>query len=79
MSNEVHFHLNETVNKQNLSYWAPQHPHLIHLHSEKEVTIWCAIGIIGPNFLKRIGLHLLLIRLDTLVCLKPELRRQQIR
>lgn len=22
----------------------------IHLHSEKEVTIWCAIGIIGPNF-----------------------------
>lgn len=50
MSNEAHFHLNETVNKQNLSYWAPEHPHLIHLHSEKEVTIWCVIGIIGPNF-----------------------------
>lgn len=50
MSNEAHFHLNKTVNKQNRSYWAPEHPHLIHLHYEKEVTIWCTIGIIGPNF-----------------------------
>lgn len=56
-SDEAHFHLNGSVNKQNCRYWAPrgQNPHLKHqqpLHSPK-VTVWCALssrGIIGPYF-----------------------------
>ena len=55
MSDEAHFHLNGSVNKQNFRYWAPQNPQEVHerlLHSPK-VTVWCAIGkvgVIGPHF-----------------------------
>jgi len=41
MSDEAHFHLNGSVNKQNFQYWAPQNPHEVHerlLHSPK-VTV----------------------------------------
>lgn len=56
-SDEAHFHLNGSVNKQNCRYWAPkgQNPRLKHqqpLHSPK-VTVWCALsssGIIRPYF-----------------------------
>ena len=45
MSNKAYFHLNGTVNKQNLHYWAPENPRNIHerpLHSAC-VTVWCAV------------------------------------
>lgn len=54
-SDEAHFHLSGTVNKQNFRYWAAENPRNLHqrpLHSPK-VTVWCAvssIGIIGPYF-----------------------------
>ena len=54
-SDEAHFHLCESVNKQNMRYWADTNPRELHqrpLHSPK-VTVWCAIssaGIIGPWF-----------------------------
>ena len=41
MSDEAHFHLNGTVNKQNFRYWASENPHELHqrpLHSPK-VTV----------------------------------------
>jgi len=46
MSNKAYFHLNGTVNKQNLHYWAPENPRNIHerlLHSAC-VTVWCAVA-----------------------------------
>ena len=55
VSDEAHFHLNGSVNKQNFQYWAPQNPHEVHerpSHSPR-VTVWCAIGkagVIGPYF-----------------------------
>ena len=54
-SDEAHFHLCGSVNKQNMRYWAYTNPRELHqrpLHSPK-VTVWCAIsssGIIGPWF-----------------------------
>ncbi|KAE9536186.1 hypothetical protein AGLY_007409 [Aphis glycines] len=59
-SDEAHFHLCGTVNKQNMRYWAPENPHEIHqspLHSLK-VTVWCAVsrfGVIGPYFFEERG------------------------
>lgn len=59
-SDEAHFHLNSTVNKQNFRYWATENPRELHqrpLHSPK-VTVWCAmssIGIIGPHFFEEDG------------------------
>ena len=58
MSDEAHFHLNGTVNKQNCCYWSPDNVHTIHqqpLHSD-HVTVWCAVapfGIIGPYFFEK--------------------------
>lgn len=88
MSDEAHFHLNGTVNKQNLRYWAAEDPHLIYqrpLHSPK-VTVWCAIGffgIIGPYFFEENGTTVTVnsaryIRMIE-TFLEPELRRQGIR
>jgi hypothetical protein len=55
MSDEAHFTLSGSVNKQNFRFWGRENPHLLHeapLHSER-VTVWCAISsrcIIGPYF-----------------------------
>jgi hypothetical protein len=55
MSDEAHFLLDGTVNKQNYTYWAQENPQQLHqkpLHSSK-VTVWCGIakfGIVGPYF-----------------------------
>jgi hypothetical protein len=55
MSDEAHFHLNGSVNKQNCRFWATENPRELHqrpLYSPK-VTVWCGVlkvGIIGPYF-----------------------------
>ena len=60
MSNEAYFHLDGTINKHNLRYWAPEQPRLVHqrlLHSQR-VTVWCAVGssgIIRPYFVEDSG------------------------
>ena len=54
-SDEAHFHLSGSVNRQNFRYWSETNPRELHqtpLHSPR-VTTWCAIsshGIIGPYF-----------------------------
>lgn len=54
-SDEAHFHISGSVNKQNMRYWSGENPRELHqkpLHCER-VTVWCAIsvmGIIGPYF-----------------------------
>jgi len=61
MSDEAHFHLNGSVNKQNCRYWAAENPQQLHerpLHSPK-VTVWCAVskfGVIGPYFFEEHGI-----------------------
>ena len=55
MTDEAHFHLDSTVNKHNMRYWAPNNPKITiqqPLHSPK-VTCWCGVGtfgIVGPFF-----------------------------
>jgi hypothetical protein len=52
-TDEAHFHLSSTVNKQNVRYWANNNPQELHQrppHSSK-VTMWYAIfefGVWGP-------------------------------
>jgi hypothetical protein len=59
-SDEAHFHLAGTVNKQNFRYWAENNPRNLHerpLHSPR-VTVWCAIaefGVWGPYFFEEDG------------------------
>ena len=54
-SDEAHFHLSGTVNKQNFRYWSQNNPREVHqrpLHSPK-VAVWCTIfefGVWGPYF-----------------------------
>lgn len=54
-TDEAHFSLSGSVNTQNVRYWGPTNPQLIHekpLHSPK-VTVWCGIcseRVIGPYF-----------------------------
>ena len=54
-SDEAHFHLCGSVNKQNFRYWAESNPRELHerpLHCPR-VTVWCAVaefGIWGPYF-----------------------------
>ena len=54
-SNEAHFHLNGSVNKQNFRYWSTINPRQVHehpLHCDR-VTVWAAVakfGVIGPCF-----------------------------
>ena len=49
MSDEVHFHLNGTVNKQNFQYWASENPREIHQRLLRcpKVTVWCGLGKCG--------------------------------
>lgn len=60
-SDEAHFHLSGTVNKQNFRYWAAENPQELHqrpLHSPR-VTVWCAISkffVWGPYFFEEDGL-----------------------
>jgi hypothetical protein len=60
MSDEAHFHLTGSVNKQNMRYWSVEQPHEKHerpLHSER-VTVWCGVsvfGILGPYFFEEEG------------------------
>jgi len=59
-SNEAHFHLSGTVNKQNFRYWAENDPRDLHqrpLHSPR-VTVWCAVShldVVGPYFFEEGG------------------------
>ena len=59
-SDEAHFYVCGSVNKQNFRYWAQENPRELHqrpLHSAK-VTVWCAIskfGVIGPYFFEENG------------------------
>ena len=48
MSDKAHFHLNETVNKQNCQIWAIENPRTVH---QRELhTIKCTVRVIGPYF-----------------------------
>lgn len=59
-SDEAHFHLAGTVNKQNFRYWAEGNPRELHqrpLHSP-HVTVWCGVaefGVWGPYFFEEDG------------------------
>ena len=86
MSDEVHFHLNGTVNKQNFRYWAPENPRKLHqrpLHSPK-VTVRYGLGkcgIFGPFFFE--GEETAAVTSDRYIrmfenCFLPELCRRGI-
>ncbi|KAJ4443796.1 hypothetical protein ANN_05576 [Periplaneta americana] len=48
-TDEIHFHLFKSVNKQNFQYWAEENPKEINmrpLHSER-VTVWCCVSQFG--------------------------------
>jgi hypothetical protein len=54
-SNEAYFHLDGAVNKQNVRFWATEHPHQFRERDNygNKITVWVAIsshGIIGPFF-----------------------------
>jgi len=59
-SDEAHFYLSGTVNKQNFRYWAENNLYDLHqrpVHSPR-VTVWCAVsrlGVVGPYFFKEGG------------------------
>ena len=87
INNEAHFHLNGTVNRQNLQYWASENPREIHqrpLHSPK-VTVWWGLGkcgIFGPFFFEE-GKETATVTSDRYIrmfenCFLSELRRRGI-
>ena len=54
-SDEAHFHLSGTVNKQNFRYWSESNPWELHQRAgyDPKVTVWCAVfnfGVLGPYF-----------------------------
>jgi len=51
MSDEAHFHLHGTVNKQSFLNWSAGNPHELHQcpTCDPKVTVWSR-GIIGPYF-----------------------------
>ena len=54
-SDEAHFHLSGTVNKQNSRYWSESNPQELHQRAahDPKVTVWCAVfnfGVLGPYF-----------------------------
>ena len=56
-SDEAHFHLSGTVNKQNFRYWSESNPRELHQRAgyDPKVTVWCAVfnyGVLGPYFLE---------------------------
>jgi hypothetical protein len=59
-SDEAHFHLSDTVNKQNFRHWAENNPRKLHqgpIHSPR-FTICCAVshlGVVGPYFFEEGG------------------------
>jgi len=55
MSDEAHFYLHGTVNKQNFRYWSAANPHKLHQRPtyDPKVTVWCAVwfrGVTEPYF-----------------------------
>ena len=55
VSGEAHFHLHDTVNKQNFWYWSAANPHELHQRPtyDTKVTVWCAVWsreVTGPSF-----------------------------
>jgi hypothetical protein len=87
MSDEAHFHLLGTVNKQNFRYWATENPRELHqqpLHC-KRVPVWCGVCrtcIIGPYFFRENGRTVSVHTDNYLAMLRdyflPELRRRHI-
>ena len=87
VSDEVHFHLNGAVNKQNFRYWASENPRELHqrpLYSPK-VTVWCGLGkcegIFGPFFFEEE--ETASVSSDRYIrmfenCFLPELRRRGV-
>jgi len=52
-SDEAHFHLSSTVNKQNFRYWSESNPRELHQRAgyDPKLTVWCAVfnfGVLGP-------------------------------
>jgi hypothetical protein len=52
MSEEAHFHLHDTVNKQKFRYSSAAKPHQLHQRPlyDLNVTVWCAVCSTGPYF-----------------------------